>query len=141
MCKSILASFLQDKKDSYKYGMTIENPVESLRRRPYMQGEVVESALRRTTVDYCAYGKSYRKSTEFWTSHDWTPKGSTGNGRCNIGMCKMGTTNCKGTFKHRCVIASCNERRVTGENVKKTLDVWSMPHDLIDEMLTKSTDH
>ena len=79
ICKSILASFLQDKKDGYKYGMTIENPVGSLRRQPYMQGEVVESALRRTTVDYCAYGKPYRKSTDFWTSYDWTPNGSTGN--------------------------------------------------------------
>ena len=103
-----------------------------------MQGEVIETALRRTTVDYCAYGKPYKKSTDFWTSYDWVPKGSTGNGRCNNGMCKMGTTNCKGTFKHRCVIAGCNERRVTGKNVKKTL--WSIPRDLIDEMLTKATD-
>ena len=31
-----------------------------------------------------------------------------------------------------------NKRRVTGKNIKKTL--WSIPHDLIDEMLTKATD-
>ena len=53
-------------------------------------------------------------------------------------MYKMGTTRCKGTFKHHCVIAGCNERRITGKNVKETL--WSIPHDLIDEMLTKWTD-
>ena len=50
----------------------------------------------------------------------------------------MGTTSCKGPYKHRCVIARCNERHVTGKNVKKT--PWSTPWDLIDEMLTKATD-
>ena len=135
MCKSILASFLQGKKDGYKYGMTIGSLGKTT---TYMQGEMFESVLRRTAVDYCVYEKPYRKSTDFWTSYNWTPKGPTGNGRRNNGMCKMGKTICKGTFKHRCAIAGCNERRVTGVNVKKTL--WSIPHDFIDEMLAKATD-
>ena len=52
MAKNVLASFFMDRRDGFMYDLVIENPVGALRRRTYMRGEQVETALQRTTVDY-----------------------------------------------------------------------------------------
>ena len=52
MCRNVLASYFADKKDGFSYELIIENPVGALRQRPYMRGEQVEEALKRTTIDY-----------------------------------------------------------------------------------------
>jgi hypothetical protein len=93
----------------------------------------VETALQRTTVDYCAYDKPYRKMTDLWTSFDWNPSGNTGNGRCNNGKCGMGSESKEGRFKHRVVIAGENERRLKGKKQKEQL--WSLPKKLTEELL------
>ena len=133
MCKNILASFFADRKRGLHYELIMENPVGSLRQRPFMRGEQMEKAINRTTVDYCAYGKQYRKSTDIWTSFDWTPNGSTGNGKCNNGQCGMGTENAKGRFMHHLCIAGASGRQLKGKNVKKQL--WSVPNDLTLEVM------
>ena len=59
MAKNVLASFFRDRRNGFMYDLVIENPVGAMRSRPYMRGEQVETALQRTTADYCAYDKSY----------------------------------------------------------------------------------
>ena len=98
-----------------------------------MRGEQIEKMLTRMTVDYCAYGKPYRKATDLWTSFEWMPKGSTGNGRCNNGQCGMGEESKAGRFKHKVVIAGENARRLGGKHQKKQL--WSLPKTLTEELL------
>jgi hypothetical protein len=93
----------------------------------------MEKAIKRTTIDYCASGKQYRKSTDIWTSFDWTPNGSTGNGKCNNGQCGMGTENTKGRFMHHLCIAGASGRQLKGKNVKQQL--WSVPNDLTLEVM------
>ena len=102
MVNNMFQSFFKDKGEGYSYKTIIENPVGSLRKRPYMLGERMQKEFTRTTVDYCAFGKPYRKSTDIWTTFVWMPNGSTGSGRCDIGDCVLGNT--KGKFKHRMVI-------------------------------------
>ena len=64
MVKTMFQSFFKDKGEGYSYKMIVENPVGSLRKRPYMLGERMEMEFTRTTVDYCAFGKPYRKSID-----------------------------------------------------------------------------
>ena len=133
MVKNMFQSFFKDKSEGYDYKMIVENPVGSLRKRPYMLGERMEKEFTRTTVDYCAFGKPYRKSTDIWTTFDWMPNGCTGSGRCDNGDCGQGTRNTKGKFKHRRVIGGENDRRVCGPHVKKQL--WSIPEKLTSELM------
>jgi hypothetical protein len=50
------------------HSMNMENPLGSLRQRPYMRGEAMEKHLHRETTNYCAYGEQYAKATDSWTS-------------------------------------------------------------------------
>ena len=60
MCKNILASYFEDCKLGNDYELIMENPVGTLRHRPFMRGEQIESKVRRKTVDYCSYYASGR---------------------------------------------------------------------------------
>ena len=138
MVKNLFGSFRRDRENGYEYALIVENSLGSLRSRPYMRGERMETDFHRTEVDYCAYGKPYRKSTDIWTSFEWEPKGSTGNGKCCNGKCNQGTKNAKGKFRHRKVVAGENDRRVEGPHAKKQL--WSIPQHLMEELLPQPTD-
>ena len=133
MVKNMFQSFFKDKSEGYDYKMIAENPVGSLRKRPYMLGERMEKEFTRTTVDYCAFGKPYRKLTDLWTTLDRILDGCTGSGRCENGDCGQGTRNTKGKFKHRRVIGGENDRRMCGPHVKKQL--WSIPERLTSELM------
>jgi hypothetical protein len=111
----------------------MENPVGSLRHRPYMNGELVTEVLTRTTVDYCAFDKPYKKPTDLWTTFDYKPEGNTSNGRCNDGQCGHTTTTKHGKPKHRIGIACESERKLAGKHIKQQL--WSIPHSLTKELM------
>ena len=134
LVRRIVHSFLSDRKEGWDYELFIENPVGSLRQRPYMRGESFEELTDRKTVNYCAYGFDYSKATDIWTSlKTWEPAGRTGNGRCNLGACGRGTRGRNGRFRHRQVIAGSADRAVKGPNKKKQL--WRLPGDLTAEWL------
>ena len=61
----------------------LENPAASLERRGYMVEFLELEEVLMQAVDYCAYGRPYRKSTRIWTNlRQWVPQGRTGNGQC-----------------------------------------------------------
>ena len=92
----------------------LENPNGSLQYRPYMV-RLLGSPLY---VDYCSYGHWYQKTTNFWTNVDWSPCGSTGNGRCNNGKCGMGPQKSKGRFRHTYALGQCSSRERGGRGRK-----------------------
>lgn len=60
--------------------------------------EDIRAGLAMYTVDYCAYGKPYRKRTAFWSNHPLTLLHCAGRGHCpsmdgtkHIGSCGNGT--------------------------------------------------
>jgi len=61
----------------------LENPAASLERREYMVEFLELEEVLMAEVDYCAYGRPYRKSTRLWNNlRQWVPQGRTGNGQC-----------------------------------------------------------
>ena len=48
----------------------MENPEGSLRRRPFMIVFQPLLSLARHTINYCAYGAMFKKSTDIWTNFD-----------------------------------------------------------------------
>jgi hypothetical protein len=133
LVKNLVQSAIADRKRGYDYELVIENPVGSLRQRPFMRGEAVESLLERRQVDYCAYGKPYRKPTDFWSSFAWTPQGQTGNGVCNSGLCQQGVINKHGQFRHTRSIGGPNSLKPKGLHIMKQL--WSIPDGVMREIL------
>ena len=134
LVKQIVRSYIKDQRDGITYDMIMENPLGSLRQRPYMRGEAIEKYLHRETTNYCAYGKEYAKATDWWTSLAWTPKGSTGNGRCCNGACGQGQRKQRtGKFNHHKVIGGASDRAIKGPNKLKQL--WEIPQPLIHEVM------
>ena len=89
----------------------LENPMGSLERRPYMVRFCETQNVVRRDLDYCSYGRPYRKSTRIWTNaRQWVPSGRSGNGRCpGKGLCPQ----MEGP-RHRRSVAG-GSRRVTGK--------------------------
>jgi hypothetical protein len=133
MVKQLVRSFLRDRKNGAMYDLFMENPLGSLRQRPYMRGEAVEEELKRITVNYCAFGAEYAKATDFWTTLAWEPKGSTGNGKCCGGKCGQGVRKSNGRFLHTKVIAGASDRSVKGPHRLKQL--WKSPEKLTPEVV------
>jgi hypothetical protein len=135
LMKHLVNSVMQDRSRGLSYELIIENPVGSLRQRPYMRGEAWEDLTVRRTVNYCAFGTPYCKHTDFWTTlKSWIPLGVTHNGRCNDGQCGQGKRNIRtGKYNHTEVIAGPSDRKVSGPHYKKT--VWQVPKALTEEYL------
>jgi hypothetical protein len=133
MVKSLVDSMIEDRRQGMNYHMIIENPLGSLRKRPYMMQEGVVNMMERATVDYCTYGKPYRKSTDLWNTFGFEPAGNTGNGECQKGRCGMTTTSKHGKPKHRIGIACDKERSLKGKHI--TQQLWSLPNDLTSELM------
>ena len=52
-------------------------------RRGYMVEFLELEEVLMAAVDYCAYGRPYRKSTRVWNNlRQWVPQGRTGDGQC-----------------------------------------------------------
>ena len=64
LVRYLMESYMADKEAGHGYDFLMENPVGSLRHRPYMQGERIEECVKRKTVDYCAFELPYKKSTD-----------------------------------------------------------------------------
>ena len=70
-----------------KYAM--ENPAQGLAESWHM----IDWETRRKTVDLCAYGWPFKKSTDLWTKDmEWMPRGNTADGRCGK-LCGQGMVN------------------------------------------------
>ena len=91
-----------DRLRGLSYNFMFENPRGNLQCRPYMQiaawPKIVEVVKR--TVHLCAWGHPFRKATQLWTGLlDWSPTGSTGNGRCGR-QCGQGGPTPTGGWQH-----------------------------------------
>ena len=80
MVENLVRSLIREKQE-HDFDTIMENPVGSLRKRPFMQSqEWRELTTDQHTVGYCAYGAEVRKSTNIWTSlRQWEPQGRSGN--------------------------------------------------------------
>jgi hypothetical protein len=111
----------------------MENPEGSLRRRPFVIVFQLLLSLMRHTVQYCAYGARFKKSTDIWTNFEWQPEGLTGDGRCQK-RCPAGTWSQNGssrpTYRHQQVIGGANDRRPQGPYAK-----CNIPYFLHEEIL------
>ena len=58
-----------DITDRYGVPWFMENPHSGL-----LKGREVVAGLPMRVVDYCKYGKPYRKRTAIWTNTDWKPR-------------------------------------------------------------------
>jgi len=133
MIQNLIESMCKDRSQGVNYDVIIENPLGSLRHRPYMHQEGIVEIMTRTTVDYCAFGKPYKKPTDLWSSFGYMPGGNTGNGKCNSGLCGHTTTSKHGKPKHRLGIACEATRRLAGKHIKQQL--WSLPLELTKELM------
>ena len=137
LVRHVITSFIRDRQNGLHYDLLLENPVGSLRKRPYMRGEALESLTTRHTVNYCAYGEPYSKATDFWSSmSEWQPQGTTGNGRCNDGACQQGVRKRNKKFAHKVVIGGPSNRRlkkVEGKTYKQ--QIWKIPEPLTIEYM------
>ena len=107
MITNVIRSIVEERKHN-EFEVVLENPVGSLKKRPFMQTEEWKELTDLKTVDYCAYGAEVRKSTNIWTTmRDWTSRGKTVNGRCKC--CEH-----TGEKQHAKVIAGNAERSFKG---------------------------
>ena len=60
MVENLVLSLLHDMENGADYDALIENPVGSLRRRPYMNTAAVQSQFNRTPTDHCAFSEHIR---------------------------------------------------------------------------------
>jgi hypothetical protein len=82
MIETLIKVLMRHRKE-HKFEIVLENPVGGLAHRPFMQNVDWLGQTVKHTVNYCAYGATYKKPTHIWTTLlDWEPKGVTGSGRC-----------------------------------------------------------
>jgi hypothetical protein len=134
MVENLVLSLLHDMENGADYDALIENPVGSLRRRPYMNTAAVQSQFNRTPTDHCAFSEHIRsvpasqqtqkqaqpqKPTDYWHTLDWCPRGNTGDGRCH-GRCGQGEVKAEtGGFQHDKVIGGDGDRSLKGPEAKQ----------------------
>ena len=120
---SLLKSFLKLSEQDSGVNLIMENPMGSLRFRPFVWIYELLIGLERHTVDYCAFGSDRRKSTDFWCNFGWNPIGDTGDGRCHQ-RCKSGywtQLQEKLSFRHPVVVGGSNDRRPIGAFAKSQI--------------------
>jgi len=125
MIKNLTESLVQEKEE-HDFEIVLENPVGSLRKRPFMQTVAWVGAVTMHAVHYCAFGGDFYKPTNIWTTLDWEPKGNTGNGKC---ACIKEHDK----EKHEYVIGGPMDRRMPGPAYKQK--VWAMPRALREELM------
>ena len=117
----------------------MENPMGSLRYRPFVWIYELLVGLERHTVDYCAFGSDRRKTTDFWCNFEWNPVGDTGDGRCHK-RCKSGywtQLQEKLSFRHPIVVGGSNDRRPIGSFAKSQIPE-RLHQDLIQAAMDRS---
>ena len=142
LVQHLLQCITKRREKGLKFNFSIENPRAALRRRPYMDVSKWNPCMnaRLSTVDYCAYGYLYRKSTDIWTSlSSWSPRGVTGSGRCET-RCGQGcwfvSQSGRPTFRHFKNLAQHPRDGITGKGATEKLN--SIPEDLVREILQAS---
>ena len=123
LVSSLLKSFLDASGKDKGINLIMENPMGSLRYRPFVWIYELLIGLERHTVDYCAFGSDRRKSTDFWCNFGWNPVGDTGDGRCHQ-RCKAGywiSLANKLSYRHPVVVGGGNDRRPLGAFAKSKI--------------------
>ena len=114
----------------------MENPVGSLRKRPYMRQWVKSQQVVQREVDYCAYDHYYMKTTNIWTNmHEWVQVGQTGTGRCE-GRCSAGCKGGQGRWEHMYKLSQGSWQAVQGRGRKAKKNM--MPLLLQKELLAQA---
>ena len=108
----------------------MENPAGGLEKMWYM----LDWESKKKVVELCAFIWPFRKTTNLWTQGiPWTPKGVTGNGRCNE-TCGQGSINpLTKRFKHFMALAVDPQRGPRGQ--QSTRMTCGIPSLLIREVL------
>jgi len=108
----------------------MENPAMGLAQAWHM----LDWETKRRTVDLCAYGWPYKKSTDMWIQgFDFQPKGRTGSGRCEK-KCEQGMVNpSTGKFAHFLALAMEPQRGPRG--AAHASGKCGMPRELLAEVL------
>ena len=108
----------------------MENPAGGLERMWYM----LDWEKKKKVVELCAFIWPFRKTTNLWTQGvPWTPKGTTGDGRCNE-ACGQGSINpLTKRFKHFMALAVDPQRGPRGQ--QSTRMTCGIPSRLIREVL------
>ena len=132
MVYNLTQSFINDQQSEQAYDFLLENPVGLLRHRPFMQRDPWLAVVKLETVDYCAYTHPFQKSTDVWHSTAWTPKGSTGDGRCHQ-RCGSGRVKSNGKYAHWKTHAQTNSRGVQGSS--RMIQKWQLPKALTEEFV------
>ena len=95
----------------------MENPSASLHRRSFVRMFELLIGLRCQLVHYCAYLAKILKPTDIWTNFDWTPTGTTGDGRCGR-RCEQGRFHTlasgRRSYRHPLHIAGTAEKMPKG---------------------------
>ena len=110
----------------------IENPKGFLADRPFMRSMPMDHTLH--LVDYCAYRGKYKKPTHIWTNLVWSPRGTTGTGRCED-RCERGMyTKATNRWVHEFAMAQQSWQAVQGQG--RSAAKASVPKMLHQELLT-----
>lgn len=106
-----VAEWFEERHGSRFY---MENPVGSLRMRPYMRKWVRSGRVVQRQVDYCSYKHWYMKPTNIWTNMQWwRPCGVTGTGQCER-RCPGGYKSKSGRWCHTHKLAQESWQAVQG---------------------------
>ena len=145
MVQQLIQGLITRKQQGGEFEIVMENPVGSLAKQDCIKSGPWTDITVQQKVDYCAYGKKYRKATNIWTTlKNWEPKGVTGNGRCGwkCGQwCEVGTHCSERTDEvttrigrqHKQAIGAEPSRLPRGPQQRQK--IWSIPEMLQQEIL------
>jgi hypothetical protein len=148
MVQNLLRSLATRKQRGEEFEIIMENPVGSMAKQEWVNNESWSTCTVQRKVNYCAYGKPYRKATHIWTTlKDWQPKGNTGSGRCEW---RCGQLSANGRHpsekgagahpqdgpiirRHKQAIGAEPSRLPKGPQQRQK--IWSIPEQLQQELL------
>jgi hypothetical protein len=145
MAQQLTTGLVNRKQQGDGFDIIMENPVGSLAKQDCIRkGPWTETTVQHK-VDYCAYGKEYRKATHIWTTlRAWVPRGSTGDGRCGwkCGQwCEVGKHSSEETDEASVRIARRHKQAIGAEpsrlprGPQQRQKIWSIPERLQQELL------
>jgi hypothetical protein len=145
MLQGLVRGLTHRKRQGGEFEIIMENPVGSLSKQDCIKDEAWQEWTVQRKVDYCAYGRLYRKATHIWTTlKNWRPKGITGNGRCGWKCGQLSEQGKHGseqgketavrmTRKHKQAIGAEACRLPRGP--QQLQKIWSIPEMLQEELL------
>ena len=126
------------------FSFSAENPAGAMARKRHMAVFRSSKGLWMHIVNYCAFGGHYLKRTHlFHNMRGFSPKGTSGNGRCagkgsKAGrMCPAGSV-VDGKFKHHFTIGRESTKEFKSESVSRRCGKNVLPGLLTEEMVEQA---